>query len=298
MRKKFKPSISINESVQNFLLKVTESYGNDYEKLSDSMKSVITKFDFEDIISRSNNSALSPRFSKLFVLVDYINAFTSGSLGSKAARDIEDNVYNALNAAINDEDTAVVILIDSHLNDEAYLQCNEGKFLPVLHANTEEERLLYGKVGMLLSNYYCDSTEEYVSSSSEGIWFVYKSNWGTNDITSDMNLNISRAVDKVMTLANDEDLEAASEEMGPNYDWNMTYDTVCNLSAMEFDPEVITIAGVATNICVLSNAIVLQTQYPEAKLQILENAIASYDQDLHNKAIDIMKGLRMKFITA
>lgn len=296
MRKKFKPSISISESVQNFLLKVTESYGNDYEKLPDSMKSVITKFDFEDIISRSNNSALSPRFSKLFVLVDYINAFTSGSLGSKSARDIEDNVYNALNAAINDEDTAVVILIDSHLNDEAYLQCNEGKFLPVLHANTEEERLLYGKVGMLLSDYYCDSTEGYESNPSEGIWFLYKSNWGTNNITSDIDINISNSVDKILALTGDADLNEASEEISPNSDWNMIYDTACNLSTMEFDPEVITIAGVATNICVLSNAIVLQTQYPEADLRIVENAVASYDQDLHNKAIDIMKGLRMKFI--
>lgn len=296
MRKEFKPSISINESVQNFLLKVAESYGNDYEKLPDNMKSVISKFEFEGIISRANNSTLSPRFSKLFVLVDYINAFTSGSLGSKSAKDIEDNVYNALNAAIDDEDTAVVILIDSHLNDDAYLQCNEGKFLPVLHANTEEERLLYGKVGMLLSDYYCDSTEEYTSNPNEGIWFIYKSNWGATNITSDIDSNIACAADKVLALTNDEDLEAASEDIGPNYDWNMTYDTVCNLTAMEFDPEVITIAGVATNICVLSNAIVLQTQYPEALLQIVENAVASYDQDLHNKAIDIMKGLRMKFI--
>lgn len=297
MRKVFKSSIAINGSAQNFLLKVAESYGNDYEKLPDDMKSVISKFDFEDLISRANNSRLVPRFNKLFVLVDYINAFTSGSLGSQSAIDIEDNVYNALENAIKDEETAVVVLIDSHLNDESYLNCNEGKFLPVLHANTEEERLLYGKVGRLLGDYYCDSIEEYVSNPEDGIWFQYKSNWGDINITSEIDSNITHAIDKILSLANDKDLEIAGSDIRPNYDWNMIYDTSCNLSVMEFDPEVITIAGVATNICVLSNAIVLQTQYPEAELRIVENAIASYDQDLHNKAIDIMKGLRMKFVT-
>jgi nicotinamidase-related amidase len=119
------------------------------------------------------------------------------------------------------------------------------------------------------------------------------------NITEDMDYSISKSIDKLLDLSYDKTLEDAAEEMEgdcPMYLWNMIHDTATNLSNMEFDPESITLAGVATNICVLSNAIILQTKYPEADMFIVKDGVASYDKDLHNKAIDIMKGLRMKFI--
>lgn len=298
MEKKFKPSIPIDEVSQNLFIELLKPYKK-YDDLPDSMKHLITESQFNCLVFSLSNNSLDRRFTKLFVLVDYINAFTCGSLGSEDARAIEKKVYDVTKAAIEDEDTAVVVLIDRHLNDDTYLECNEGKFLPILHANTEDECKVYGSVGELLEYYYDKSDEEYISSPDEGVWFIYKSNWGEMNITEDMDYSISKSIDKLLDLSYDKTLEDAAEEMEgdcPMYLWNMIHDTATNLSNMEFDPESITLAGVATNICVLSNAIILQTKYPEADMFIVKDGVASYDKDLHNKAIDIMKGLRMKFI--
>lgn len=298
MEKKFKPSIPIDEVSQNLFIELLKPYKK-YDDLPDSMKHLITESQFNCLVFSLSNNSLDRRFTKLFVLVDYINAFTCGSLGSEDARAIEKKVYDVTKAAIKDEDTAVIVLIDRHLNDDTYLKCNEGKFLPVLHANNEEECKIYGSVGELLEYYYDKSDEEYISSSDEGVWFIYKSNWGEMNITDDIDYSISKSIDRLLDLSYDRTLEDAAEEMEgdcPMYLWNMIHDTATNLSNMEFDPESITLAGVATNICVLSNAIILQTKYPEADMFIVKDGVASYDKDLHNKAIDIMKGLRMKFI--
>lgn len=288
----------IDEVSQNLFIELLKPYKK-YDDLPDSMKHLITESQFNCLIFSLSNNSLDKRFTKLFVLVDYINAFTCGSLGSEDARAIEKKVYDVTKAAIEDEDTAVVVLIDRHLNDDTYLECNEGKFLPILHANTEDECKVYGSVGELLEYYYDKSDEEYISSPDEGVWFIYKSNWGEMNITEDMDYSISKSIDKLLDLSYDKTLEDAAEEMEgdcPMYLWNMIHDTATNLSNMEFDPESITLAGVATNICVLSNAIILQTKYPEADMFIVKDGVASYDKDLHNKAIDIMRGLRMKFI--
>ena len=298
MEKKFKPLMPIDEVSQNLFIELLKPYKK-YDDLPDSMKHLITESQFNCLVFSLSNNSLDRRFTKLFVLVDYINAFTCGSLGSEDARAIEKKVYDVTKAAIEDEDTAVVVLIDRHLNDDTYLECNEGKFLPILHANTEDECKVYGSVGELLEYYYDKSDEEYISSPDEGVWFIYKSNWGEMNITEDMDYSISKSIDKLLDLSYDKTLEDAAEEMEgdcPMYLWNMIHDTATNLSNMEFDPESITLAGVATNICVLSNAIILQTKYPEADMFIVKDGVASYDKDLHNKAIDIMKGLRMKFI--
>lgn len=298
MEKKFKPFMPIDEVSQNLFIELLKPYKK-YDDLPDSMKHLITESQFNCLIFSLSNNSLDKRFTKLFVLVDYINAFTCGSLGSEDARAIEKKVYDVTKAAIEDEDTAVVVLIDRHLNDDTYLECNEGKFLPILHANTEDECKVYGSVGELLEYYYDKSDEEYISNPDEGVWFIYKSNWGEMNITEDIDYSISKSIDKLLDLSYDKTLEDAAEEMEgdcPMYLWNMIHDTATNLSNMEFDPESITLAGVATNICVLSNAIILQTKYPEADMFIVKDGVASYDKDLHNKAIDIMKGLRMKFI--
>ena len=53
----------------------------------------------------------------------------------------------------------------------------------------------------------------------------------------------------------------------------------------------IEICGVATNICVIANAILLKTAYPDTKITIDPKCVASYDTELHRKALDIMRSL-------
>ena len=53
----------------------------------------------------------------------------------------------------------------------------------------------------------------------------------------------------------------------------------------------IEICGVATNICVIANAVLLKTAYPDSKVIVDAKCVASYDKGLHKKALDVMRTL-------
>ena len=53
----------------------------------------------------------------------------------------------------------------------------------------------------------------------------------------------------------------------------------------------IELCGVATNICVIANAVILKTAYPESNVKVDPGSVASYDGDLHRKALDVMRSL-------
>lgn len=55
-------------------------------------------------------------------------------------------------------------------------------------------------------------------------------------------------------------------------------------------PDVITLAGVVTNICVLSNAVLLQTAFPRAKIVVKKDLCAA-PGDAHQNALALMAGL-------
>ncbi len=55
----------------------------------------------------------------------------------------------------------------------------------------------------------------------------------------------------------------------------------------------IELCGVATNICVLANAAVLRSAFPEADIIVRRDCVASYDADLHLKALDVMRSLNI-----
>ena len=61
-------------------------------------------------------------------------------------------------------------------------------------------------------------------------------------------------------------------------------------------PDVISLCGVVTNMCVISNAVLLQSAFENATIQILEPLCASFDEALHRAAIDVMRGLQMDII--
>ncbi len=58
----------------------------------------------------------------------------------------------------------------------------------------------------------------------------------------------------------------------------------------------ILIVGVVTNMCVLSNAVLLQAQWPEAQITIDAALCAGFDDSLHEKALDVMESLQMNVI--
>ena len=62
------------------------------------------------------------------------------------------------------------------------------------------------------------------------------------------------------------------------------------------DLEEIEIVGVVTNICVISNFVMFQSQYRNSDIIVDASLCASFDESLHAKTLDIIEGLQGKVI--
>ncbi len=59
------------------------------------------------------------------------------------------------------------------------------------------------------------------------------------------------------------------------------------------DYDEVELCGLVSNICVLSNAVMVKAALPEAKIIIDRQATDSFDHELHEKALDVMEGLQI-----
>ena len=60
--------------------------------------------------------------------------------------------------------------------------------------------------------------------------------------------------------------------------------------------EEIELVGLVSNICVVSNAVVLQSKYPEATIIVDAQCTDSFDKNLHEKVLDVLAGFQVKVI--
>lgn len=58
----------------------------------------------------------------------------------------------------------------------------------------------------------------------------------------------------------------------------------------------IELVGLVSNICVVSNAAVLQSRYPEATIIVDAACTDSFDKTLHAKVLDVLEGFQVKVI--
>jgi len=58
----------------------------------------------------------------------------------------------------------------------------------------------------------------------------------------------------------------------------------------------IELVGLVSNICVVSNAVVLQSRYPEATIIVDAACTDSFDKGLHEKVLDVLSGFQVKVI--
>ena len=62
------------------------------------------------------------------------------------------------------------------------------------------------------------------------------------------------------------------------------------------DIDLIEIVGVVTNICVISNFVMFQSQYRNAEIVVDGSLCAGFDESLHSKTLDVIEGLQGKVI--
>lgn len=68
------------------------------------------------------------------------------------------------------------------------------------------------------------------------------------------------------------------------------------LAALPKEAERIELCGLVSNICVISNAAVLQSRYPQARIVVDAGLTASFDPDLHEKTLDVLAGLQVEIL--
>lgn len=64
------------------------------------------------------------------------------------------------------------------------------------------------------------------------------------------------------------------------------------LTTQKYDE--IELCGLVTNICVISNTIIAKAALPEAKIVVDSKAVLSFDNELHQKTLDVLKGLQVE----
>lgn len=62
------------------------------------------------------------------------------------------------------------------------------------------------------------------------------------------------------------------------------------------DYDEVELCGVVTNICVISNAVLVKTALPEARIVVDAGCVGSNDASLNEKALDVMEGLQIDVI--
>lgn len=73
-------------------------------------------------------------------------------------------------------------------------------------------------------------------------------------------------------------------------------DTAAVAAQLPCQADEIELVGLVSNICVVSNAVMLQTKYPEAQIIVDAALTDSFDPSLNEKVLDVLEGLQVRVI--
>lgn len=168
----------------------------------------------------------------ILVVVDMQNDFIDGSLGTKEAQAIVDNVV----AEIANYDPAdIFVTRDTH--PENYLDTQEGKNLPVVHCvkNTKGWEI-----------------NEKIAKALKNAEIIDKPTFGSKILA-----------EKIAAIAEKEDIE-------------------------------VTLIGLCTDICVVSNALLIKAYVPEIPMRVIASCCAGVTPESHKAALKTMAMCQVK----
>lgn len=165
---------------------------------------------------------------KILVVVDMQNDFVDGSLGTKEAAGIVNNVVEK----IANFDGKIFATLDTHHHD--YMETSEGKKLQVPHCIRMTN-------GWLLNEKVMDAL------SDKDYKTIEKKTFGS-----------TRLVNDIRRIKGKEDIE-------------------------------IELVGLCTDICVVSNALLLKANFPEVKITVDASCCAGVTPESHSSALVTMK---------
>ena len=196
----------------------------------------------------------------VLIVVDYQKDFVDGALGFESAKNLDKGISELINKYAKDKNGLIICTFDTH--NEKYLDTQEGRKLPVEHCKQYTDGWeLYGKTGDTVNNLIGDVMH--------------------NDMEYGCN-SVDRRTDKVIFVYK------------PTFP-SLSLGTLLSYMDNEADGgvESITLVGVVTNMCVISNAVMAKAVCPEAEIIIKKDLVDSFDKELHQKALDVMASMQM-----
>lgn len=194
---------------------------------------------------------------KILVVVDMQNDFIDGPLGTPEARAIVDNVCEKIR---EDDWDWIIRTMDTH--DDVYLNTQEGKKLPIGHCYTDT-------VGWCSNEDVRHAIQEACAAKRDKDGYCHttmltKYTFGSVDLAQEF-------LNEIPDGREEGDTELVSE------------------SEIE-----VTFIGVCTDICVISNALLLKAHYPEMKIVVDAACCAGSSPEKHRMALEVMKSCQIE----
>ena len=197
---------------------------------------------------------------KYLIVTDYQHVFVDGKLGTLQALKIYQAVKDKIFQRIH-EGWQVVLTYDTH--DENYLNTMEGRNLPIVHGiEGTPEWELYGNL-------------------LEEIKFHILYHRVIEELPLPDHVAASKAVVKYLTDENNEDDSGPLIVKKHNFGYN-------EWQYLIPDAEEIEVIGVCTDICVISNVLILKAQFPEVPIRVDADCCAGTTESGHWAALRTM----------
>lgn len=201
---------------------------------------------------------------RVFVVVDMQNDFITGSLANKDAQSIIPRIEEEINK-LSDNDL-LIFTRDTH--DHNYLATQEGMKLPVEHC-------IKGTNGWQI----CKELKKYIEDYDKADYV------GPEVVTLDK--YSFGSLDNLRNYMRDE------------MDITCLIDNFLFYDYMDYNAENledITLVGTCTDICVISNAMILKAAFPETPIKVISEACAGTTFESHKNAIEAMKMCQIEII--
>lgn len=193
---------------------------------------------------------------KVLIVVDMQNDFVTGSLGTPEAQAIVPRVVEKVREC---KDNGYDIFFTQDTHEEDYLETLEGKYLPIKHCIEDTDGW---SIISELNDFVPDRFDDFL---------IEKDTFGFNSW-----------IDWLWDIVVDADYGGFEE--------NLIYDEDCEDWGRKIQFELI---GLCTDICVVSNALILRAQFPNSEIIVHADCCAGTTPEKHAAALEIMKSCQI-----
>ena len=205
---------------------------------------------------------------KVLIVVDAQNDFITGTLANK---DAQNAIPNIVDKILSFDGDAIYLTMDTHYFD--YLNTSEGKKLPIEHC-------IVNTIGWRIEDSIYQAVLEKAKQGCE-IKYIRKNTFGS--------------VDPVYT----EDVETTTtlKDAILNLEKTQTFKHFKSDGYIDYVPMEIEMCGFCTDICVVSNALILKAYtHNFAEITVDSKCCAGVTPEKHEAALEVMRSCQINII--